>query len=282
MAAFRRIDVKPIAGTIGAEIEGVDIGKGVEDETIAEIRQALLDHLVIFFRDQDFDDAAHITFTRQFGDIFIHPNYTLGQKDPEIVRLVRAPGDNSVAGEDWHADTTMMAEPPMGAILFAHEVPPYGSDTLFANQYLAYETLSDGLKSTLADLRAVHSDIKVAGPQAAKNSKRTSKVREDSNWQPTESVHPVVRTHPETGRKCLFVNYAYTTRFEGMTEQESQPLLDYLLEHGNRPEFSCRFVWRPGSIAFWDNRCAKHIALNDNNLYPRRMRRTQICGDRVY
>lgn len=282
MSRFQHIEVTPIAGTIGAEIGGVDIGAGVDDATITEIRQALLDHLVIFFRGQSFDDATHVEFSRRFGDIFIHPNYDLGQKDPEIVRLVRKPGDNSVAGEEWHADTTMMAEPPMGAILYAHEVPPYGSDTLFANQYLAYETLSEGLKATLANLRAVHSDIKVAGPQAAKNAKRTSKVREDSNWRPTENVHPVIRTHPETGRKCLFVNYAYTIRFEGMSEAESKPLLDYLLDHGNRPEFTCRFDWRPGSIAFWDNRCAKHIALNDNNVHGRSMRRTQIAGDRVY
>ena len=282
MTRFNRIEVKPIAGAIGAEVDGVDIAAGVDDETVAEIRQALLDHLVIFFRDQEFDDATHVDFTRKFGDIFIHPNYDLGQKDPEIVRLVRAPGDKSVAGEEWHTDTTMMAAPPMAAILFAHEVPPYGSDTLFANQYLAYETLSDGLKNTLSGMRALHSDMKVAGPQAAKNAKRTSKVREDSNWRPTESYHPVIRTHPETGRKCLFVNFAYTIRFEGMTVEESEPLLDYLLEHGNRPEFTCRFDWRPGSIAFWDNRCTKHIALNDNNAYGRRMRRTQVAGDKVF
>lgn len=278
MARHDRITVQPIAGAIGAEIGGVDIGAGVDDDTIAEIRQALLDHLVIFFRDQSFDDAAHKAFARRFGDIFIHPNYNLGTGDPEIVWLRREPGDNSVAGEDWHADTTMMAAPPMGAILYAVEVPPYGADTLFANQYLAYETLSQGMQEMLGRLRAVHSDILVAGPQAAKNAARTSKVREDANWRPTVNVHPVVATHPETGRKSLFVNKAYTLGFEGMSEAESRPLLDYLLAHGDRPEFTCRFAWRKRSVAFWDNRCTKHIALNDARQCRRHMRRVQIAG----
>lgn len=281
MTAYKHITVTPISGSIGAEICGVDIAAGPDDETIAEIRRALLDHLVIFFRDQDFDDATHKAFAARFGELFIHPNYDLGQDDPEIVRLVRAAGDTSVAGEEWHTDTTMMAAPPMGSILHALEVPPYGADTLFANQYLAYETLSDGMKDMLGEMRAVHSDILVAGPQAAKNSKRTSKVREDANWRPTVNTHPVVRTHPETGRKCLFVNQAYTVGFEGMSEAESRPLLEFLLDQGHKPEFTCRFDWKPGSIAFWDNRCTKHIALNDVPHFPRNMRRIQVAGEPV-
>jgi taurine dioxygenase len=278
MRGYDRITVTPLSGAIGAEIGGIDIASGLDDATVAEIRQALLDHLVIFFRDQMLDDATQVAFGRRFGELFVHPNYDFGQANPEIVRLVRAPGDTSVAGEEWHADTTMMAAPPMGAILYAIEVPPYGADTLFANQYLAYETLSDGMKRMLAPLRAVHSDIRVAGPQAAKNATRTSKVREDANWRPTVHSHPVVATHPETGRKSLFLNRSYTLRFEGMTDAESRPLLDFLLDHGNRPEFTCRFAWRPGSIAFWDNRCTKHIALNDVPQFGRNMRRVQIVG----
>ena len=279
MADFQGISVQPISGAIGAEISGVDIGKGVDEETIKQIRQALLEHLVIFFRDQDIDDDSHKAFARQFGDIFIHPNFDLGNGDAEIVRLRRSPGDQSVAGEDWHSDTTMMAAPPMGAILYAHEVPPYGSDTLFANQYLAYEALSDSMKNMLAGIKAIHSDILVAGPQAAKNSQRSSKVREDANWSPTENVHPVVITHPETGRKCLFVNKAYCIGLQGMTDAESEPLLNFLMEHGNRVEFTCRFAWRKGSIAFWDNRCTKHLAMNDASQFPRSMQRVQIAGE---
>jgi len=278
MTEFQRIEITPLSGAIGAEIHGVDIAKGIDDETIAEIRQALLDYLVVFFRDQNLDDDTHKAFARRFGSIFRHPNFDVGTGDPEIVRLVRAPGDGHVVGEEWHSDTTMMATPPMGAILYALEVPPYGADTLFANQYLAYEALSCGMKKMLSGLRAVHSDVRVAGPQAAMNAQRSSKVREDEAWRPTESIHPVVVRHPETGRKLLFLNSVYVQRFDRMTVEESKPLLDVLCEIGNRPEFTCRFAWQPGSIAFWDNRCTKHIALNDVPQFARRMQRVQIAG----
>ena len=157
---------------------------------------------MIFFRDQEFDAEQHKAFARRFGDIFVHPNYQGMQDDDEIVMVRREPGDKHIVGEEWHADTTMVAAPPMGAILYAIEVPPYGGDTCFANQYLAYETLSDGMKRMLAGLRAVHSDRKVAGPQAGRNAYRSTKVREDDAWRETVSTHPVVRTHPETGRSC--------------------------------------------------------------------------------
>jgi taurine dioxygenase len=278
----RHIDVSPIAGALGAEISGVDVAKDLDDAVIGEIRQALLDHGVIFFRDQNFDREQHKAFTRRFGKIFIHPNYNGVSADPEIVDITREPGDKKIVGEDWHTDTTMVQEPPMGAILYGIEVPPYGGDTLFANQYMAYESLSDGLKRTLEGLRAIHTDRMVAGPAAGMNAQRSTKVREDANWRETVSVHPVVRTHPETGRKLLFVNKSYTVGFEGWTEAESRPLLEFLMEHGNRPEFTCRFRWRNGSIAFWDNRCTKHLAIHDAGPYRRIMRRTQIAGDAVH
>jgi taurine dioxygenase len=273
-----RIEVRPIAGAIGAEIHNVDVGADLDEGTVGDIRQALLDHCVIFFRDQKLDVARHKVFTRRFGEIFIHPNYKGTQADPEIIVITREPGDKKIVGEDWHADTTMMPEPPMGAILYAIEVPPYGGDTLFANQYLAYETLSDGMKKMLSGMRALHSDRMVAGPQANKNAFRATKVREDAEWRETVSAHPVVVTHPETGRKLLYVNASYTVGFEGMTEAESKPLLGYLLEHGHRPEFTCRFRWETGSIAFWDNRVCKHLAIHDAGPFRRVMRRTQIAG----
>ena len=166
----------------------------------------------------------------------------------------------------------------MGAILYGIDVPPYGGDTMFANQYLAYDVLSDGMKKMLGELRALHSDIRVAGSQAGKNKGRSTKHRDGPDWRETQSTHPVVRTHPETGRKMLFVNAAYTMGFEGMTEVESKPLLDFLIEHGNRPEFTFRFRWQKGSIAFWDNRSTKHIALGDTGLFRRLMRRVQVGG----
>ena len=274
------IEVRPIAGTIGAEVHGVDVSRDLDDATIGDIRKALLDHCVIFFRDQKLDVERHKAFTRRFGEIFIHPNYKGTQADPEIVEITRLPGDTKIVGEEWHADTTMVAEPPMGAILYAKEVPPYGGDTVFANQYLAYESLSDGMKTMLAPLRALHSDRKVAGPQANMNAKRSTKVREDADWRETVSSHPVVVTHPETGRKLLYVNHSYTYCFEGMTEAESKPLLNFLLDHGHRPEITCRFRWETGSIAFWDNRVCKHLAIHDAGPFRRMMRRTQICGTR--
>ncbi len=275
-----QIEIRPITGNIGAEIHGVNIAANPSDEIIAQVRQALLDHCVIFFRDQEFNVEQHKQFSRRFGEIFLHPNHQGLTRDPGVVDNVRDPGDERIVGEDWHSDTTMVEEPPMGAILYAAEVPPYGGDTMFANQCLAYEALSSGLKRTLEGLRAVHTDRKVAGPQAGMNAKRTTKVREDANWRQTINMHPVVCTHPETGRRYLFVNAAYTVGFEGWSESESKPLLDYLLEHGHRPEFTCRFRWEKGSVAFWDNRCTKHIAVHDASKFRRVMRRIQIAGTR--
>ncbi|MBO0740512.1 MAG: TauD/TfdA family dioxygenase [Hyphomicrobiaceae bacterium] len=273
-----QIQVEPIAGSIGALIHNVDVSADLDDTAIGAIRKALLDHCVVFFRNQKLDAERHKAFTRRFGSIFVHPNYKGMQADPEIILITREPGDQKIVGEEWHADTTMMPTPPMGAILYAIEVPPYGGDTLFANQYQAYAALSDGMKRMLANVRAVHSDRKVAGPQANKNAYRATKVREDADWRETVSTHPVVVTHPETGRKLLYVNASYTVGFEDMAEDESRPLLDYLLQHGHRPEFTCRFRWEPGSIAFWDNRACKHLAIHDAGRFRRVMRRTQIAG----
>jgi len=277
---YDRISVSPIGGALGAEISGVDISGPIDNATFAEIRRAWNEYLVIFFRDQALDDDALVAFGSRFAPLFRHPNLLTEGPYPDIVRIRRMPGDKRIVGEDWHADTTCMAEPPSGAVLYGVDVPPYGGDTLFANQYLAYETLSDGMKALLSRLTAVHSDINTAGPQAARNKFRTTKVREDSDWRETVSEHPVVRTHPETGRKGLFVNKSYTQHFSGMTPEESAPLLEFLLRHATRPEFICRFRWEAGSVAVWDNRCTMHIAVNDVWKFPRVMHRVQMCGDR--
>ena len=277
MLTTTTLTVEPIAGALGAEISGVDLGAELDDATIADIRRALLEHCVIFFRDQEFDAEQHKRLARRFGEIFVHPNYAGMQADPEIVMIRREPGDTRVVGEDWHTDTTMMATPPMGAILVALEVPPYGGDTLFANQYLAYETLSDGMKRLIGGLSAIHSDRLVAGPQSRASVGRTTKARHDDSWRETVNMHPIVTTHPETGRNVLFVNVSYTVGIEGLTDDESRPLLHFLMEHGNRPEFTCRFRWTKGAVAFWDNRCVKHLAVNDAGPYRRLMRRVQIA-----
>jgi taurine dioxygenase len=277
MPTTTRLEIEPIAGALGAQISGVDLGAELDDATIEQIRRALLEHCVIFFRDQEFDAEQHKRLARRFGEIFVHPNYAGIQADPEIVMIRREPGDTRVVGEDWHTDTTMMARPPMGAILVALEVPAYGGDTLFANQCLAYETLSDGMKRLIGGLRAVHSDRLVAGPQSRASVGRTTKARHDDAWRETVSTHPIVVTHPETRRKVLFVNVSYTVGIEGLTDEESRPLLQFLMEHGNRPEFTCRFRWTKGAVAFWDNRCVKHLAVNDAGPFRRVMRRVQIA-----
>jgi taurine dioxygenase len=276
-----RVSVTQIAGALGAKLSGFDLGSGLTDAEVQTIRRALLDHGVIFFHDQDFDTESHKCLARRFGDIFNHP--FLISDDPDVVTIVREPGDTRIVGEDWHSDTAMVPEPPMGAILIALEVPEYGGDTLFADQCLAYDALSEGMKDLLTNLKALNSDRLVAGPGAAERSdNRSTKSRTGPDWRETVNAHPVVRTHPETGRKCLYVNHSYTVGFEGMTEDESKPLLNWLLDWGHRPEFTCRFRWRKGSVAFWDNRCTKHIAVDDVHDARRVMRRIQIAGDRPY
>ena len=275
----QNLGVRRVAGALGAEVHGVDLAAAQTDRTIADVRALLLEHGVIFFRDQTLDDARLKAFASRFGSFFRHP-YFVPEGDPDVIVIRRAPGDTKIVGEGWHSDTPAVAAPPMASMLYGEDVPPYGGDTLFANQYLAYETLSDGMKKMLAPLKALHSDRKVAGPQANMNAKRSTKVREDADWRETVSAHPVVVTHPETGRKLLYVNHSYTYCFEGMTEAESKPLLGFLLEHGHRPEITCRFRWETGSIAFWDNRVCKHLAIHDAGPFKRLMRRTQICGTR--
>ena len=282
MRKYTQINVTPLSSAIGAEIGNVDISKDLSSTVITEIRSALLEHLVIFFRDQDLSNPErHKMFTKYFGDLFIHPNFNLGQNNPEMVYLTRKRGDTAAAGEKWHADTTMMKNPPMGAILFALEVPDWGGDTLFANQYMAFENLSPGMKKLLMNLKAVHNDSRVAGPAVSLNSKRATKVREDDDWTLTENSHPVIRTHPETLKKCLFVNSIYVHHFEGMSVEESEDLLEFLYTESTRPEYSCRFRWKNNSVAFWDNRCVQHLAIHDNHSATRRMQRTQIIGDAV-
>jgi len=197
--------------------------------------------------------------------------------------VVKEPTDRDNIGDVWHSDISFLARPSLGAVLYALEVPAVGGDTLFANQYLAYETLSNGMKEMLAGLRARHSDRMLSDRESVerRNATRSTKIAAAAAGQtPIENLHPVVRTHPETGRKSLYVNRAFTIGFENMTEAESRPLLEFLYDHSGRPEFTCRFRWRKGSIAFWDNRCLLHYALNDYPGQRRYMHRITVNGDR--
>lgn len=273
----RTLDIRPIAGALGAEIGGVDLSGPLDGATVGGIRQALLDHLVIFFREQKLSPAQLAAFGRQFGTLSQYP-FVRGLPDhPEVIEVLKLENEKVNFGGIWHTDTAYLEQPPMGSMLFALEVPPAGGDTLFANMFMAYETLSDGMKRMLAGLKAVNSSAKA-------DVTRTREDRVGGNpGQGAKSIfeaaHPVVRTHPETGRRALYINIAHSVRFEGMTEEESAPLLNFLFRHQVKHEFTCRFRWEEGSLAFWDNRSTQHNPINDYHGYRRRMHRVTIGGD---
>lgn len=275
--AYRRITATPLAGALGAEIGGVNVAEPLDDETVAELRQALLEYLVIFFRDQDITPNDQLRFVRYFGAPEIYPLVQGVEGRPEITPVLKLAHETVNFGGLWHADTVYLETPPMAAVLVARELPPRGGDTMWANQYMAYEALSEGLRSLLDGLKAVSSSAKADSTRTREDRVKSSPT--DQSNTPLVAVHPAVRTHPETGRKALFVNFGHTVRFDGWTEAESEPLLKYLFRHQVRPEFTCRFQWRPGSIAFWDNRCTQHNPINDYHGYRRLMHRVLIAGD---
>ena len=271
-----RLSVEPVAGALGAEISGVDLARPLSEETIAAIRRAWLDHLVIFFRDQPLSPAEFLAFARCFGEPIEYPFVKGLAEYPEIIPVLKLEHERVNFGGVWHSDTAYLDVPPMASMLVAREIPPYGGDTLFANMYLAYETLSDGLKAMLEGLVAINSSAKADASRTREDRMKDSAREVKKDYI---AAHPVVRRHPETGRRALYVNVAHTVRLDGMTEEESAPLLDYLFRHQTRPEFSCRFRWRPGSIAFWDNRCAQHNAINDYAGHRRLLHRITLAGD---
>lgn len=272
-----------IAGSLGAEISGVSLAENLSDETIQEIRQALLEHLVVFFRDQTLTPEQQIAFARRFGPLEEH-DFVKGMQDyPEIIRVVKEADETTLNfGGAWHSDVTHQQCPALGSVLYAIDVPPYGGDTLFSNQYLAYETLSSGMKEMLDGMIAIHTARGPFAPDGRSKSNWKNMQVETSEKAYEEMEHPVIRTHPETGRKLLFVNRTFTTRFKDMTEQESAPLLEYLFRHASQELFTCRFRWTHGAVAFWDNRAVLHYALNDYTGHRREMHRVAISGDRPY
>ena len=280
------ISVTPLSGAIGAELHGVDLSANLSESTIDEIRAALREYLVVFFRDQRLTPAQHVVFGKRFGTLNIHPYIAGLEEQPEVMEFVKEPDERGYnVGGVWHSDMSFCEEPSMASILYAHETPPAGGDTLFSNAYLAYEMLSDGMKKMLEGLKAVHwpgRSYGAGGKFDTNKGKGQRKMRIATVEEDAEVLHPVVRTHPDTGRKVLYVNGNFTRRFEAMTEQESRPLLDYLTNQVTRPEFTCRFRWKPGSVAFWDNRCTQHLAINDYHGYRRRMHRVTLNGDRPY
>ncbi len=272
------MQIQPIAGALGAEVSGVDLSRDLDDATVAELRRAWLDHLVLFFRDQELPPARFLAFAKRFGEPIEYP-FVKGLDDfPVIIPVLKLAHETINFGGIWHSDTTYLDVPPMASMLVAREVPPAGGDTEFASMYAAYETLSDGLRRLLDGLAAINSSA-AADVSRTREDRIKDSARADAK-KAYEAVHPVVRVHPETGRRALYVNVAHTVRFEGMTAEESAPLLQYLYRHQTRPELTCRFRWRPGSLAMWDNRCAQHNAINDYQGHRRLLHRITLAGDK--
>lgn len=277
----RRLHIEPLAGTLGAEISGIDLSQPLDDALIAEVRQALLDNHVIFFRDQNITPDQQVAFGRCFGDLHIHPYIPHREGYPEILQLQsRADGPASMAYQSntWHTDLTYEAEPPMACILRAVEVPPAGGDTMWNNLHAAYDALSEPMREFLDDKIAIHY-IAISMPadflEQTWSAKQVARFHELT--PPVE--HPVVRTHPETGRKGLFVNRNFTSHIMGLNRLESDALLAFLLQHIEQPEFAVRFHWAKDSIAMWDNRCTQHYAIIDYKS-QRTMNRVTIRGER--
>lgn len=279
------LDIRPIAGALGAEIHGIDLSQPLSDADFGQIEQALHDHLVIFFRDQQLTPEQHKAFSQRFGHLLEVPFVRALAGHPEILPVMKGKTEKTKRnfGGLWHSDMSYSEIPPLGSALYARVIPPYGGDTMWTNMYAAYEGLSDKLKEVLTGLRAIHSPVRSYGTGGAvvNNGDPAHKMEVRTDERASAEVsHPVVRVHPGTGRKALYVNRTYTVRFEGMTEEESAPLLDFLYQESVRPEYTCRFRWQAGSLALWDNRCTQHLAMNDYNNFDRELHRTTISGSK--
>lgn len=273
-ARSRSLEIRPMTPAIGAEIHGIDLGAPDTADRIPQIRAALLEFGVIFFRDQHITAAQHIDFARHFGDLEIHPATPRDQPDPEILRIAHGP-DSRGRENNWHSDVTWRECPSLGSILRAVEVPEVGGDTLFANMHLAYERLSPEMKRFCTGLTAVHDIARVFG-------KRLGKTPEELHAKYPPMRHPVIRTHPESGKQVIYVNTGFTSHIEGLADKESRWLLDHLYATAADPEIHCRFRWQPGSIAFWDNRLCQHLAASDYFPARRVMERVTVAGDRPF
>jgi alpha-ketoglutarate-dependent taurine dioxygenase len=272
---WQHFDATLAGATIGAELSGLDLTTDLPGDVIAEIRQALLDYKVVFFRDQHLTAAQHVAFARRFGDLEVHPFLKSNDELPELVRFEKTP---EIGGYEngWHSDVTWRVEPSMGSILRAVEVPPSGGDTLFADMYAAYEGLDDATRAQIDDLVAIHDYAQVFGGHIPEDKRAEMRAK----FPLVE--HPVVRTHPETGRKLLYLNRFFGRSIVGLPEDESHALIDRLCRRAEIVEYQCRFRWAPGSIAFWDNRAVQHYASSDYWPARRVMERATIIGDRPH
>ena len=275
--AYETIEVTPLSPVIGAEISGVDISKPLGNQTFQEVHDALMAHQVIFFRDQEMSLDEHMAFGKLFGELHIHPAARETQGHKEIITIHADERSKVVAGMRWHSDVSCDAEPPMGSILHLHTIPASGGDTMFASMYAAHDALSDPVKDFIDGLSAWHESAHVHRDRLG----HKGTLRDGDDSYPV-SLHPVVRTHPVTGRKALFVNENFTTRIDGLKPRESEALLKMLYDHIATPEFHCRFAWREKSVAFWDNRCAQHRVVWDYFPAVRHGYRVTVAGDKPF
>jgi taurine dioxygenase len=270
--------IKRIAGALGAEIIGLDLTQSPSSDLTKEIREVFLKNSVVFLRHQPLTSQQFMNFAIAMGEPIQYP-FVKGFDDfPQIIEVKKLEHEKVNFGGVWHSDTTYLEKPPMGSMLLSKEIPPYGGDTLFACQYAAYESLSDTMQRLLEGLQGINSSAK-----ADVSKTREDRIKSDGNESLPKSFsssHPVVRTHPETGRKALFVNTAHTTGIEGLTDKESASLLSFLFEHQVKPEFTCRWAWEPDALAFWDNRCAQHNPINDYHGFRRVLHRITLQGDK--
>lgn len=284
MSSYKRITVSPLSGALGAEVSGVDLAD-LDDQTFDELYRAWLAHQVIFLRDQSITPEQQIAFAERFGDIHYHPFMKGLDAHPEILEIVRQPDDGYTFGDVWHTDQMFTPTPAKATILYALETPDTGGDTMFTNSYLGYEMLSEPMRDMLKNVKTWNSgnspnrsDGRARLDRYGGNPKMSEKLKDPGN-QVTETAHPLIRTHPETGKKALYIGN-HTQSLEGFADAEAKPLIDFLMSHATHPEFTCRFRWAPGSMAIWDNRCTQHLALRDQITAQRRMHRITITGDK--
>jgi taurine dioxygenase len=276
------VTVAPIAGACGAVVGGIDLATDLDDAVVAEIRRAVLDHQLVFFRGQRLAPEQQVAFSRRFGPFSPVPFIEPVGGHPEVIAVVREAQESQefTFGSLWHSDFSFLAQPPFGSILHALEVPPYGGDTLWANQVRAFRSLSPGMQAMLEGLTGIHSAVNAYSPkmQAIHDSFSGMTVRTDDGANALQQ-HPVVRVHGETGQKALFVSAQYTIGLDGFAPHEAKPILDFLFAHSVRPEWTCRWRWEVGDVAFWDNRCLQHMAMADFTGHRRALHRTTVAGE---
>ncbi len=278
-----QITIHPLSGHLGAEIEGVDLSQPMDEDLFEAVHQAFLDHAVIVFRDQTLSLQDQIDFGGRFGELDIHPIVVGLEEHPEIIKVLKPAGERVSFGTHWHSDNSFFERPSTASILYGVTLPPYGGDTMWASMEKAYDALSPGMQKIVDGLTAVHSAKRVYDPAVTGSAKYEGHAA--INYRYSDSIHeevehPVIRTHPETGRRSVYVNEMFTQRIVGLSQREGSAILRFLYEHATRPEFTCRLRWAPGTVAMWDNRCTQHYALDDYEGFERLMYRVSVAGDR--